>query len=80
MDKDKLIKLTNAWLNGTATEEEKQLLHNWYDAVEDKEEVVITAVAETEEQVGQRILANLKSKIEFKKTKIVPLFRHTWFR
>lgn len=64
MDDQKLIELSDKYLKGIATEEEKKLLHDWYDAIKaDEEEMVITESLQTEDAIRQSILSGLQQKI-----------------
>jgi len=63
MDRNELKRLAQKYLEGTASEEEKALLNQWYDTTEEGwVENVPTKKPETEEQVKARIFDNLKSK------------------
>lgn len=64
MDRTLLAELAHRFLEGTATEEEKILLHQWFDAA-DKEaiELVFLPKRETEEDVQKRIFAGLQVAI-----------------
>lgn len=63
MTKEYINNLAKKFLNGTATEKEKRLLHEWYDK-ENPEvtetEVVWTAKDESADDIKNRMLANLK--------------------
>ncbi|SHF79869.1 FecR family protein [Pedobacter caeni] len=63
MDRNELKKLAQKYLQGNASDEEKALLNQWYDTIEDGwVENVPTKRPETEDQVKQRIFDNLKDK------------------
>ena len=64
MDRTLLAELAHRFLEGTATEEEKTLLHQWFDRA-DKEaiELVFLPEQETEEDVQKRIFAGLQLAI-----------------
>jgi DNA phosphorothioation-dependent restriction protein DptG len=63
MDRNELKRLAQKYLEGTASEQEKALLNQWYDTSEEGwVENVHTKKPETEEQVRQRIFDNLKNK------------------
>ena len=64
MDRTLLAELAHRFLEGTATEEEKTLLHQWFDTA-DKEaiELVFLPERETEEDVQKRIFAALQVAI-----------------
>lgn len=64
MDRTLLAELAYRFLEGTATEEEKTLLHQWFDTA-DKEaiELVFLPERETEEDVKKRIFAGLQGAI-----------------
>lgn len=63
MDSNELKRLAQKYLAGGASDEEKALLDQWYDTVEDGwVENVYTRKPESEEQVRQRIFDNLKSR------------------
>ena len=66
MGKYELDKLTRKFLNGTATDEEKQMLHDWYDSTlaHDNAEYVNTREPESDWEVKQRIYNSLQNKIE----------------
>lgn len=63
MDRNELKRLAQKYLEGTASDEEKALLNQWYDTTEEGwVENVHTKKPETEDQVRQRIFDNLKNK------------------
>lgn len=59
---EKIKELANKFLNGTASEEEKAILHQWYDNWTDQEQVIL---ADTEEPgiIENRILSHLQEQI-----------------
>ena len=68
--------LAKKYFAGTASAEEKELLHEWYDATSDGwVEIVETGLPENEEQIKQRIFKNLQQRIlldkEIKQPKVV---------
>jgi len=64
MDKNELQILAQKYLEGTATPQEKQLLNEWYDAVNPgTTETVDLQADETEAGVKQRLYNNLKQQL-----------------
>ena len=64
MNKERLQELAKKYLDGTATEEEKQALHNWYDTANDEEiEMVFINRNETAEDIPDRIFAGIRQKM-----------------
>jgi transmembrane sensor len=64
VDKALLAELADRFVSGTATDEEKALLHQWFDAADKEEiELVFLPERETEDDVRIRILAGLHSAI-----------------
>ncbi|MBE9462218.1 FecR family protein [Dyadobacter subterraneus] len=65
MNQEYLKILAQKFLDGTASEEEKQLLHSWYDktTLSGESEIVVSENYETEEQLKQSILGRLKDSI-----------------
>jgi ferric-dicitrate binding protein FerR (iron transport regulator) len=65
VDKALLAELAQRFVSGTATDEEKALLHEWFDAA-DKEEIeqVFLPERETEDDVRTRMMAGIQSGIE----------------
>ncbi|MBS1662833.1 MAG: FecR family protein [Bacteroidetes bacterium] len=62
MDKALLAELAHRFLSGTATDEEKALLHQWYDITDREEiELVFLPKKETEDEVKTRIMAGIQS-------------------
>jgi hypothetical protein len=85
MHKDKLRQLAKAYLRGTATEEEKQELHSWYDETTNhEEERVVIDSGETQDTIRQRILTTLLQNTAESKpaepAKVLPLFKQGWMR
>jgi transmembrane sensor len=64
MDKNELHLLAQKYLEGTATAEEKQLLHQWYNTVQSgTPEIVDLKSDETEADVKQRMYNNLNQQL-----------------
>lgn len=64
MNPDRIRSLAKKYIDGTATDEEKQLLHQWYDNVNAGDtEMVMTEDPVTGEQLRAEILAELKAKM-----------------
>lgn len=64
MNKDTLLELAKKYLDGTATEEEKQALHNWYDTADDGEiETVFSNRPEAAENVEDRIFSRIQRQM-----------------
>ena len=82
MSNYELSKLTKKFLAGTATDEEKQILHEWYDsaAMNEFAEHVNTNSPETELQVKQRIFLSLQNKIKLQVLRLLPITNSTRFR
>jgi transmembrane sensor len=74
MNRGELKQLAQKYLTGASTEEEKELLHQWYDATTDGEVENIQADA-SEEQVKQRILFNLQKSIRLEKKSLPVITR-----
>lgn len=57
--------LAQKFLDGTASDEEKKLLHSWYDktTLSDESEIVFSENYETAEQLKQNILGKLKDSL-----------------
>ncbi|MDB5157403.1 MAG: hypothetical protein JWR50_2110 [Mucilaginibacter sp.] len=69
MSTNELKRLAQKYFAGTASSEEKQMLHQWYDETNDGwVETVDTNAPETEEQVKQRIFRDLQKRIAFEKS------------
>jgi transmembrane sensor len=65
MSTNELKRLAEKYFEGTASEQEKQQLHQWYDATNDGwVEVVKTTLPEDEVQIKQRIYKNLQKRIQ----------------
>jgi transmembrane sensor len=65
LDKTQLAELAERFLAGTATEKEKELLHEWYDTADKEEiELVFTREPETAEAVGKRLFGGLQLVIQ----------------
>ena len=67
MDQKKLQELAQRYLEGTATEEEKRLLHEWYDKADEEDaevELVFTNRQEGADEARDRMLNALEDKIE----------------
>jgi transmembrane sensor len=61
LEKAQLAELAERFLAGTATEKEKELLHEWYDTADKEEiELVFTREPETAEAVGKRLFSGLQ--------------------
>jgi ferric-dicitrate binding protein FerR (iron transport regulator) len=64
LDPNEVNRLAKKYLNGLASEEEKKLLHDWFDHVNVAEtELVISSEAKTKEALGAEILAGLQQMI-----------------
>jgi ferric-dicitrate binding protein FerR (iron transport regulator) len=64
LNKHTLLQLAQKYLDGTATEEEKQALHTWYDTADDEElEMVLSDQPESAENVEQRIFAGIQRRM-----------------
>jgi len=64
MNKNELKVLAQKYLDGTATEAEKLLLHQWYDATgNDWVEIINTSVPESEQDIKQRIFSKIETGI-----------------
>jgi len=69
MSTNELKRLAQKYFAGTASSEEKQMLHQWYDETNDGwVETVDTNAPETEEQVKQRIFHDLQKRMAFEKS------------
>lgn len=85
MQKEQLILLAEKYLNRTATEDEQQLLHQWYDRWDDDEEQVLVSDGQTADSIRERILARVKQEIDKESVTIAPVHRihflkTSWFR
>ena len=68
MSTNELKRLAQKYFAGTASAEEKQQLHQWYDATNDGwVETVDTKIPETELEVKQRIFRDLQKRILLEK-------------
>ncbi|MCF0055062.1 FecR family protein [Dyadobacter sp. CY356] len=65
MNQEYLKILAQKFLDGTASQEEKQLLHSWYDSItsSDQAEQVFSDSYKTPEQLKQNIFGKLKERI-----------------
>jgi transmembrane sensor len=64
LNKNTLLQLAQKYLDGTATEEEKQTLHAWYDTADDEQiEMVFSDQPESAENVEQRIFAGIQQRM-----------------
>ncbi len=63
MDKEKLIDLAARYLDGKATEAEKEELHSWYDDWLDGTQHVDSARPDSTEASGQRIFERLRRQL-----------------
>ena len=64
MTQEYIRQLAVKFLNGTASEEEKQILHKWYDSLHPdvpETETVFTRNPETASEMKERMLANMKA-------------------
>ena len=79
MDKTQLLALAQKYLQGTASEEEIRLLHEWYDAAGEEEiEMVFTGQPETEQDISHRIFAGLQQKMQPTPAKVRRMNRTKW--
>jgi transmembrane sensor len=68
MSTNELKRLAQKYFAGTASAEEKEMLHQWYDATNDGwVEVVETSASDTEENIKQRIFRDLQKRIQLDK-------------
>ncbi|NNU33239.1 hypothetical protein HK413_01965 [Mucilaginibacter sp. S1162] len=68
MSTNELKRPAEKYFEGTASEQEKQQLHQWYDTTNDGwVEVVNTSSPEDEEEIKQRIFKNLQKRIQQEK-------------
>jgi ferric-dicitrate binding protein FerR (iron transport regulator) len=65
MNQEYIKLLAKKFLNGTASEEEKKLLHSWYDekALSDESEVVVSGSYESADHLKQTILDRIKDSL-----------------
>jgi transmembrane sensor len=80
LDKTQLAQLAERYLQGTATEKEIALLHEWYDTVDREEiELVFTRERETGEEIGKRMFDGVQLAIQQEQQEVsrrrVVLFR-----
>ncbi|WP_214073188.1 FecR family protein [Mucilaginibacter sp. dw_454] len=69
MSTNELKRLAQKYFAGTASDEEKQMLHQWYDETNDGWiETVNTAAPESEDEVKQRIFRDLQKRIMAEKS------------
>jgi ferric-dicitrate binding protein FerR (iron transport regulator) len=82
LDPNEVNRLAKKYLEGLASGEEKRLLHEWYDHVNDSEtELVITNEAKTNEAFGAEILAELRQMIASEEvTPQIKTHRIRWYR
>ncbi|GLU52507.1 FecR family protein [Dyadobacter frigoris] len=75
MNQEYLKILAQKFLDGTASEEEKHLLHSWYDktALSDESEIIVSETYETAEQLKQNILRNLKDSLPKNEADEIPI-------
>jgi transmembrane sensor len=65
MDKTQLLALAQKYMEGTASEEEMQQLHDWYDQANDDEiEMVFSNRRETQHDMSRRLYAGLQEKMQ----------------
>lgn len=81
---DNITALAQKYINGQASEQEMQELHQWYDTWQDDEETVNTPEKnDTEDIIRQRILSKLKEQITpnlEKPAPVVPIKKYRWYR
>ncbi|MFT3701915.1 MAG: DUF4974 domain-containing protein [Agriterribacter sp.] len=63
MDKQEIRLLAERFLQGMATDEEKALLHQWYDTWEDEPETVMLEEPAQSDDIRKKILQELKKSI-----------------
>lgn len=83
MSTETLEELAKKFLSGTASEEEAKRLHTWYDNWQDDEEVIVTEIEESEEQIRDRIFVQIQEKIKEenkKMTPIIPIWGRKWLK
>lgn len=64
MEKEQIIALAERFVKGIATEEEKALLHQWYDSWQDDEELVPVDNPQSPETIRERILLHLQNAMQ----------------
>lgn len=71
MNKEEAKSLAKKFLDGTATVEERENLHNWNEfAIDDAAEVVYTAKQEDADTVKNRLFNSIKTKIDVNHTTV----------
>ena len=84
LDPDQVKKLAKKYLDGIATEEEKKLLHDWYDTVNAGDtEMVMVSTPRTTAEFGNEVLAELTEMIAADKeqsTQSLRIRRFKWWR
>src|SRR5690242_10254885 len=65
MSKDRIKELARKYLDGTASQDEINELHQWYDNWNEDAELIVLKADESEDEVRKRILGAVKDKIEF---------------
>jgi hypothetical protein len=86
MNKESLKEIASKYVQGNASTEESELLHQWYDTIsvsEDDELVVVTENIETADTVKEKILNNILTAIEAGETakgtaKIIPFWKRNY--
>jgi transmembrane sensor len=84
LDENQVKQLAEKFLGGTASNEEKRILHEWYDTVNAGDtEIVLTDTAQTAEVFGLQILAELKQmiaedKVVSRQPSVIRKFRLRW--
>lgn len=75
MNQEYLKILAQKFLDGTASEEEKHLLHSWYDKTTSSEEpeIIVSETYETTEHLKQNILSNLKGSLDKNEVEEIPV-------
>jgi len=84
LDPDQVKKLAKRYLDGIATEEEKKLLHDWYDTVNAGDtEMVMVSTPRTTAEFGNEMLAELTEMIAADKEQSkqsLRIHRFKWWR
>lgn len=78
MTQEQIEKLAQKFLDGTATEDEKRTLHDWYDGQNpavSEAETVFTKEQETAEELKFRMLANIKTLQQPVTQRKIPQFK-----
>lgn len=82
MDTAQISVLAEKYLNGTATEAEKEALHEWYNHVNEGDtEIVVSAQPDTLNETKARILSQLQEQIARDKkpdAPVLPMRRRKW--